>query len=124
LTAVFVLVVEFLAPFILRVLIGADFTAAVPAVRIVLLAAPAYVVYIVLRNVLDALHIRPLNAKNLGLAVLLFAFISFAWGSAAAVPWAVLASVLLLGALSARDAHVCLGGRVSTAGPSSGAEPR
>jgi O-antigen/teichoic acid export membrane protein len=108
LTGLFVAFVELFAPFLLRLVVGPEFASAVPAVRVVVLAAPAYVAYVILRNVLDALHVRPLNAKNLTAAVCVLAGLSFTTGTAAAVPLAIFVSIIVLGALSAWDAHRCL----------------
>jgi O-antigen/teichoic acid export membrane protein len=120
LTVLFVLGFELLAAPVLRLIVGPDFASAVPAARIIVLAAPVYVIYIVLRNVLDALHVRPLNAKNLAIAVLVFTAVCLIAGGAAAVPWAVFSSLLVLGILSGWDAHVCLArGAAHDASPAS-----
>ena len=113
LTLLFVFAFEVLAAPVLRLIVGADFASAVPAARIIVLAAPVYVIYIVLRNVLDALHVRPLNAKNVGIALLVFTVIALVAGSAGAVPWAIFTSLLVLGLLSGWDAHICIAAGVA-----------
>lgn len=124
LTGLFVIVVELLAGPLLRLVVGPEFASAVPAVRVVVLAAPAYVAYVILRNVLDALHVRPLNAKNLMVAVCVLAALSFTIGAAGAVPPAIFVSIIVLGALSAWDAHRCLAGSDDDVGSRPDAERR
>ncbi|HKO13751.1 MAG TPA: oligosaccharide flippase family protein [Acidobacteriaceae bacterium] len=105
LTACFVLVVELFTGPILRLVVGSGFAAAIPVVRTVALSAPAYVVYVVLRNVLDALHVRPLNAKNISISLCAFLLLALTLGTASSVPVSLGTAVVLLGVLSAWDAH-------------------
>ncbi|MFN8650408.1 MAG: oligosaccharide flippase family protein [Gemmatimonadales bacterium] len=92
---------ELLAPWLLPAVFGPDFAAAVMPVRIIVLGAVPYVVYIVLRNVLDAIHAAPLNAANLAVALGAFGAVMLALRSAQAVPYGVLAAMSVLGALTA-----------------------
>ena len=85
--------------------VGAAFLPAVSVVRLVLLAGVPYVSYVVLRNVLDALDPRPLNAKNLVVALALFLAVAMVNDGAGAVPVALLAAISALGLLSLLDAR-------------------
>jgi O-antigen/teichoic acid export membrane protein len=104
-TTVFVIAIEFVASPLLRIAIGQDFVMAAPIVRIVVVAAIPYIAYIVLRNVLDALHLRPLNAKNLLVALAVFAVLAYLSASVTGVALALGASILTLGLLSTWDAR-------------------
>jgi O-antigen/teichoic acid export membrane protein len=90
-----------LAPLVIPRFLGAEFMAAVPGIQLLLLGLPPYVVYIVLRAVLDAVHTRPLNAKNLLIALGSFAVIALAGHIAASLA----AALWLLGGLTVLDAH-------------------
>jgi O-antigen/teichoic acid export membrane protein len=88
--------------------VGPAFLPAVPVTRLLLLAGVPYVTYVVLRNVLDALDTRPLNARNLVLALLLFAVVALVAGRPDAVAGAMVTAVIALGLLSFRDARLAL----------------
>jgi O-antigen/teichoic acid export membrane protein len=114
LTAVGVLLLEVLASWLLPLVFGAGFAAAVLPVRIIVLGAMPYVAYVVLRNVLDALDTAPLNAANLFAALGAFGIVLGIGRSIGAVPLAVLASEVVLGGLTAwraRRALKALAGR-------------
>jgi O-antigen/teichoic acid export membrane protein len=85
--------------------LGAEFVPAIAMVRIMMIGAVPYVAYIVLRNVLDALHTAPLNAKNLIVALAVFV----AGGLLARHPLGIAAafavSLWVVGALSVLDAE-------------------
>jgi O-antigen/teichoic acid export membrane protein len=109
--AALVVSVEAGAALVIPRLFGAEFTPSVPVIRIMALGALPYVAYVVLRNILDALHTVPLNAKNLGLALALFLGLAVAIESSAGdsgIPWAFAVSLALLGGLSAFDAYRAL----------------
>lgn len=101
--------VEGLAGWLIPRFFGREFWGSVPVIRIVTLGALPYVGYVVLRNVLDALHTAPLNAKNLIVALGLFLITALLAGSAEAVPVALTVALFGLGGLSAWDAHRLLG---------------
>jgi O-antigen/teichoic acid export membrane protein len=106
--------VEVGAPFFIPRLFGPEFTPAVPIIRIMSIAAVPLVAYTVLRNVLDALHELPLNAKNLAVALAVFLVLAQAMNSGFRVPIALAFGLLALGMLSAYDARrelARLGGR-------------
>lgn len=107
-------VVEVGAPFFIPGLFGQEFAPSVPIIRIMGIAAVPYVAYIILRNVLDALHELPLNAKNLAVALAVFLLLALTMNSGFRVPIALAFGLLALGTLSAYDARrelARLGGR-------------
>lgn len=100
LTALGVIGLEALAPWLLPAVFGPAFAAAVTPVRIIILGAIPHVLYVVLRNVLDAIHAAPLNAANLFVALAAFGAVLGVGRSVDAVAPAVLASSIVLGALT------------------------
>jgi O-antigen/teichoic acid export membrane protein len=101
LTALGVILIEVLAPWLLPAVFGPEFGAAVGPVRLIVLGAVPYVLYIVLRNVLDAIHAAPLNAVNLVVALGAFGLVlGIGRGSEAVAP-AVLVTMTVLGSLTA-----------------------
>jgi len=92
--------VEVGAPFFIPRLFGPEFVEALPIIRILSIAAVPFVAYIVLRNVLDALHESPLNAKNLMVALGVFLLLALSIDSGYRVPIALSAGLVVLGALS------------------------
>lgn len=108
LTALGVLGVELLAPWLLPAVFGPGFAAAVLPVRVIVIGAVPYVLYVVLRNVLDAIHVAPLNAANLFTALTVFGVLLAIGRNSAIVPLAVLAATTVLGGLTAWRAHRAL----------------
>jgi O-antigen/teichoic acid export membrane protein len=109
-TALLVGALEALARPVVLLIGGPGLAPAVPFVRVVLLGAVPYVVYVVLRNVLDALHVRPLNAKNLAGGLLTFLVAAASTGSASSIPVCLVLGMVVLGCLSMWDAHSVLHG--------------
>ena len=103
-----VVVLAILTRPLIAVFVGPAFLPAVPVTRLLLLAGIPYVTYVVLRNVLDALDTRPLNARNLVAAVVLFAAVVLIAGRADAVAGAMVTAVTVLGLLSVRDTRIAL----------------
>lgn len=93
------------AGWLVTMYVGAAFLPAVPVVRLVLLAGVPHVTYVVLRNVLDALEPRPLNARNLVTALGIFVAVAVMIGRHEGVSVAFTVGVTVLGALSLRDAN-------------------
>ena len=100
LTALGVIALELLAPWILPAVFGPAFSAAVLPARIIALGALPQVLYVVLRNVLDAIHAAPLNTVNLFAALVAFGVVLGIGRTENTIPWAVLASSVVLGALT------------------------
>lgn len=103
--AAIVVVLAVGARLLVTLYVGAAFLPAVPVVRLVLLAGVPHITYVVLRNVLDALDPRPLNARNLVVALGVFVAVALAIGRPEAVGAALTAGVTVLGSLSFRDAN-------------------
>lgn len=93
------------AGWLVTMYVGAAFIPAVPVVRLVLLAGVPHITYVVLRNVLDALEPRPLNARNLVVALGVFVGVALMIGRPEGVSVALTVGVTVLGALSLRDAN-------------------
>jgi O-antigen/teichoic acid export membrane protein len=116
LTALGVILLEALAGWLLPFVFGPGFEGAVYPVRIIILGAVPYVMYVVLRNVLDAVRVAPLNAVNLFTALGAFGVVLGIGRSEAVVPWAVLTSTVVLGALTSWRAGRALRALVAHAG--------
>jgi O-antigen/teichoic acid export membrane protein len=106
--AAIVVVLAILARPLIALFVSPAFLPAVPVTRLLLLAGVPYVTYVVLRNVLDALDTRPLNARNLVVAVLLFAVVVLIARRPDAVAGAMVIAVTVLGLLSVRDTRIAL----------------
>jgi O-antigen/teichoic acid export membrane protein len=114
---VVVIGVEVMAPLLIRLYLGSSFSAAVPIVRITLLGTIPYCVYLVVRNLLDALRVMPLNGKNLLVALLVMILIAVGapqreW----CVPTAFGISLLVLGLMTGWDGVRLLRGNTGTSG--------
>jgi O-antigen/teichoic acid export membrane protein len=96
--------IELFAPAIPWAL-GAEFGPAIAMVRVMVIGAVPYVAYIVLRNVLDALHTAPLNAKNLIVALVIFVGGGLLAGNPLGIGGAFAVSLWVLGGLSVLDAE-------------------
>lgn len=102
--AVIVGTIEILAPILLEGYLGSAFEPAVPFVRIIVLAAVPYCLYIVLRSILDALRTRPLNTKNALISLATLALLLAAGRSAEWIAVSFAGSILVLGVLTGYDA--------------------
>lgn len=102
--------IELLAGVGVILYLGKAFASAVPLVRITALGVVPYVLYVVLRNILDALHVVPLNAKNLVITLLGFLAGAFAFPTPTGVTAAFAVSLGLLGGLTGFDARRALAG--------------
>jgi O-antigen/teichoic acid export membrane protein len=72
LSVVAVLVFELFASFILKIYLGNAPEELVNTTRLIALGIPGYTIYIVLRSVLDALHYKAINTKNLLISCALY----------------------------------------------------
>jgi O-antigen/teichoic acid export membrane protein len=91
--AVVVLVAaEVFADRLLLIFLGGRFTAAASTIRWVMLAAPPYALYVTLKSVVDARHVRAVNTRNLALAAVAFAVLVGVMDL-----WAKLNSAVILG---------------------------
>lgn len=71
LTGTFLL--EIVADFAIRSYLGHNFTGGIAAFRVIILAAPAYAGYTILKSVVDAHHIRAINTRNMLVSVAIYA---------------------------------------------------
>lgn len=91
-------------PWLLDRFFGPEFVEATPLVRIVILAGVPYGLYVLLRSVLDAVHCRPLNARNLMVAVVCFLAVALAFRTTTALAVGIVAGMTVLGARTLIDA--------------------
>ena len=105
-------VLELLCGWLFRVFFGAEYVAAVPLVRLILVAAVPYGVYVLLRSVLDAVHYQPMNSRNLVYAICAFLAVAVLVKSSLALPLAIVGAMVVLGGRTVRDVyHSVYGGR-------------
>lgn len=71
-----VALVELFADQLLQVYLGAEFVRGAGSLRIVMLAAIPWGLYVVLKSLLDARHFAPVNARNVAVAFAVFAVIA------------------------------------------------
>ncbi|MGH7524645.1 MAG: lipopolysaccharide biosynthesis protein, partial [Gemmatimonadales bacterium] len=98
--SVMLVILAVAAPLLIAAYVGPAFVPATPVARLLLLAGPGQVTYVVLRNVLDALDIRARNARNLVIALAVFVGMVLIAGRPDAVAAALCVAVTGLGALS------------------------
>src|SRR6185503_11509977 len=77
LTIIIVVVGEVLIPPFVRWYFGEAFTPAIPVFRMCLLGAIPYVIYVLLRNILDALDVKAINSRNLLITLALLLILCF-----------------------------------------------
>lgn len=92
---------ELLAGWGIPFVFGPEFAGAVGPIRIIAVAALPYVAYVILRNVLDAIHAAPLNTANLAIALAVQAGVILLGRGPLSVPIAVAAGLTTLGLLTA-----------------------
>ena len=105
-------VIELGAGLAIRAYLGTGFDAMVPLVRLVLIGIVPFALYMTLRSVLDALHERALNTRNLALTATVFGaglLVSMlANGGTFGILVAVTLAFYVLGALTVRDTAASL----------------
>ena len=69
-TLIVVVLLEVFAASILNIYLGPSFSADVDVLRLTLLGALPWAAYVTLRSVIDAQHVRPINARNLAISFL------------------------------------------------------
>jgi O-antigen/teichoic acid export membrane protein len=106
---------EILIPPLVRWYFGKDFVPAIPVFRMCLLGAIPYVVYVLLRNILDALDVRALNSRNLLISLALLMVLCLLRSDIMSMALSLLISLTLLGILSLRDTQARLGRRALAA---------
>ena len=84
--------------------LGPDYRGAIPLMRVIVLAIPAYLGYVLLRSIIDAVEVRAVNTLNLfqglALAALVGPLLASAGLGALGLASGTAAGVLLVGALS------------------------
>jgi O-antigen/teichoic acid export membrane protein len=105
---------ELLIPVFVRWYFGPQFMVAVPVFRTCLLGAIPFVVYVLLRNILDALDVRALNSRNLIITLVLLVALCLLKPDILSMALSLVASLTLLSILSVRDTHARLGRHVVT----------
>jgi len=103
-----VLAGELVIPPLIRWYFGPAFMPAVPVFRVCLLAAIPYVVYVLLRNILDALDVRALNSRNLMITLGVLLMLCFFRPTIMWMSWSLVASLSLLGVLTVRETYARL----------------
>lgn len=91
-------------PWLLGRFFGPEFVPATALVRIVVMAGVPYGVYVLLRAVLDAVHCRPLNARNLVIALATFLLVALAMGTTRGLALGILVGMTVLGGRTLIDA--------------------
>ena len=100
-TLIVVVLLEVFAGPIVSIYLGPSFSTGVDVLRLTLLGALPWAAYVTLRSVIDAHHVRPINARNLAISFLFALVVAFALRRAAdATTAAVLAFVLALWVLA------------------------
>lgn len=103
-----VVVGELLIPSFIHWYFGPAFEAAIPVFRTCLLGAIPYVVYVLMRSILDALDVRPVNARNLMISLAVLTLLCLIRSGIMWMAWSLIASLTLLGALTLREVYVRL----------------
>jgi O-antigen/teichoic acid export membrane protein len=112
-----VLLGEVLIPPFIQWYFGPAFVAAIPVFRICLLGAIPYVVYVLMRSILDALDVRPINARNLIIALAVLVLLCVIRSGIIWMAWSLVASLTLLGGLTLREVYIRLRTPVSIPEP-------
>ena len=110
-----VIIGELLIPSFVRWYFGKEFEPAIPIFRACLLGAIPYVVYVLLRNILDAMDVRALNSRNLIVTLVLLVTLCLLRTDIMSMAFSLLASLTLLSVLSLRDTQARLGRRALSA---------
>jgi len=76
-TLVLVVVLEVFAAPIVEIYLGPNFKSSVDILRLTLIGALPWAAYITLRSVIDARHVKPINARNLVISFLLAVVLAF-----------------------------------------------
>ena len=76
-TLVLVVLLEVFAAPIVEIYLGPNFKSSVDILRLTLIGALPWAAYITLRSVIDARHVKPINARNLVISFLLAVVLAF-----------------------------------------------
>jgi len=103
-----VLIGEVLIPPFIHWYFGPAFVPAIPLFRTCLLGAIPYVVYVLMRSILDALDVRPINARNLMISLAVLVLLCVIRSGIIWMAWSLIASLTLLGVLTLREVYIRL----------------
>lgn len=103
-----VVIGELLIPAFIRWYFGAAFLPAIPYFRAILLGTIPYAVYILMRSILDALDVKALNSRNLIVSLSAVVILCLVNRSLMWMSGSIVASLVLLGALTLRDTYARL----------------
>lgn len=118
LVVIAVVIGELLIPQFVGWYFGKDFVPAIPIFRACLLGAIPYVIYVLLRNVLDALDVRAVNSRNLIISLVVLLILFLVRTDIMSMALSLVAALTLLSILSLRDTYTRLG-RLTVAAPAS-----
>jgi O-antigen/teichoic acid export membrane protein len=110
-----VIIAEILIPPFIRWYFGPAFLPAIPIFRACLLGTIPYVVYILMRSILDALDVKAVNSRNLIITLVISVVLSLLNPSILWMSFSIVASLTLLGVLTMRDTYARLRPPVSPA---------
>jgi O-antigen/teichoic acid export membrane protein len=99
---------EVLIPYFVRWYFGAAFEPAIPVIRICILGAVPYSVYVLLRNFLDALDVKAVNSRNLAISLIFLVALCLVRPTIEWMAASLVAALTLLSILSAQATRVRL----------------
>jgi len=105
LTVLMVLFLELFAPLIIKIYLGEEFLEAAYIMRLVLIGAVPYVVYSIFRNASDALYVKPMNMKNIMIALIFFSLVAVAGGTFSYLLMALCGGLFILGVFTWYDVN-------------------
>jgi len=108
LTFLIVLFLEVFAPAIIKIYLGKEFLEAAKIMRLVLIGAVPYVVYVIFRNASDALYVKPMNMKNVMIALSFFVVMALISSSFAYLVTALCGGLFILGVFTWYDVRRAL----------------
>ena len=100
-----VIIGQLLIPPFVRWYFGSAFLPAIPYFRAVLLGAIPFAVYILMRNILDALDVKALNSRNLIVSLAVVVILCAVNRSLLWMSGSIVAALVLLGVLTLRDTY-------------------
>jgi O-antigen/teichoic acid export membrane protein len=104
-----VVIVEVFAPQIITVYLGARFAGTADSLRVIIPAALPWGIYMSLASVIDAHHVRPVNARNMAITFAVFiagaGVLMLVNAPALAIAGMFVVSLYVLGALTLFEIH-------------------
>jgi O-antigen/teichoic acid export membrane protein len=116
-----VVIVEVFAPQIITVYLGAAFAGTADSLRVIIPAALPWGIYMSLASVIDAHHVRPVNARNMAITFAVFiagaGVMMLTNAPALAIAGMFVASLYVLGALTLFEIHTITSQKVDEVTP-------